>query len=369
MKQATAMYVHVPFCRSICAYCDFTRVGCNHQLIDQWLEHLAQELKERFINPQLKTLYVGGGTPTALNEKQLEHLLELLNPYSQQVDEYTMEINPETMSDEKIAILVKHHINRVSIGLQSTEEKLLQLMNRKHTWSQVQSLIEDLRRVGIENISLDCMIGLPSQTLDEVERTLQKCIQTKVPHLSLYSLTIEENSEFGRKHIQPLPEDQENEMYFKAVELLEAAGYRHYEVSNFALPGYESKHNQVYWHYEDFYGVGLGASGKENQTRYDNTDNFVDYFNHHWVKETISLSEKEEMFEMLMMNLRLKEGMELSRFEETFHQRLQDIFLQPCESLQKKGWIEITKGRIFCTEKGFPILNSVLACFLEALEV
>lgn len=362
---ARAMYVHVPFCQSICAYCDFTRVGAHPLLIEKWLDTLEAELKEKHPQKDLTTLYIGGGTPTALNEEQLKRLLELLSPFTAQLAEYTIEINPETMSLEKIALFKRYGINRISIGLQSTKDHLLKLMRRKHSWKEVQDLIGQLRRAGLDNLSLDVMYSLPQQTMTDLTETIDALIKLEIPHLSLYSLTIEKNSLFGREGISVLDEETEAEMYFTAVRFLEKAGYEHYEISNFARPGYRSKHNQVYWHYEDFYGIGLGASGKENHQRYDNTVNFEEYFAHRWVKEKIPLSKKEEEFEMLMMNLRLKEGMELERFNAYFKEDFVSVFDQPLKMGVQRGWLILEEDRVKCSESGFPILNTVLELFLD----
>ena len=360
-----ALYVHVPFCQSICAYCDFTRVGYHDGLVEQWLIALEKELNSKQINPKLETLYIGGGTPTCLNAEQLKHLLSLLEPYTKEIKEYTIEVNPETMDDEKIQICKQYGINRMSIGLQSIEPKLLKLMNRHHDWKMVKELVEKLRKQGIDNLSLDCMYSLPFQTMEHLLNTLNALIDLKVPHISLYSLTIEENSEFKRKNLDKLDDETEAEMYFKACEVLENAGYKQYEISNFALDDRRSLHNQVYWHYDDFYGISIGASGKENHQRYDNTCNFNDYFRGQWLKETIELSLEDEMFEMVMMNLRLKEGISMERFYQHFQRDLYEVYQKSINQGIEKGWLMFKEGYLLATEKGYPILNTVLELFLD----
>lgn len=359
-----AMYVHVPFCQSICAYCDFTRVGYHEGLAEKWLNALEKELEIKQINPKLETLYIGGGTPTCLSLEQLKHLFNLLKPYTKEIQEYTIEANPETMDDEKIELLKQFGINRISIGLQSTEPRLLKLMNRHHDWEMVKNLVEKLREKGIDNLSLDCMYSLPFQTMENLLDTLNALIDLKVPHISLYSLTIEKNSEFKRKKLDKLDDEIEAEMYFKACEVLEKAGYEHYEISNFALDDKRSLHNQAYWHYDDFYGVSIGASGKENHQRYDNTCNFNDYFKGNWIENTIDLSLEDEMFEMIMMNLRLKEGISLACFYKKFHRNLYEVYQKSIDQGIEKGWLMMENGYLLATEVGYPILNSVLELFL-----
>lgn len=360
-----AMYVHVPFCQSICAYCDFTRVGYHEGLVEKWFTALEKELESKQIYSELETLYIGGGTPTCLNTMQLKHLLSLLAPYTKKIKEYTIEVNPETMSEEKIDLLKQFGINRISIGLQSTDERLLKLMNRHHDWKMVKELVERFREKGIDNLSLDCMYSLPFQTMENLLDTLNALIDLKIPHISLYSLTIEENSEFNRKNLKKLDDDTEAEMYFKACEVLEKAGYTQYEISNFALDNKRSMHNQAYWHYDDFYGISIGASGKENHRRYDNTCNFNDYFKGKWIENIIELSLEDEMFEMIMMNLRLKEGISLKRFYERFHRELYEVYQNSIDLGIEKGWLMLRKGYLFATEKGYPILNTVLELFLD----
>ncbi len=358
-----AMYVHVPFCKSICSYCDFTRVGCNARLIQQWLQALQKEVDHKDINPNLKTIYVGGGTPSALNEEELECLLELLSPYAHNVKEYTIEINPETMTPVKYLLLQKYGVNRISIGVQSISERLLKLMNRSHSWTQVIDVINCLHDVGIKNISLDCMYSLPTQSSQELLQTLQAYIDLEVSHISMYSLTIEENSQFYREHYEKLHDEQEEDYYFKAIELLEGAGYFQYEISNFAKPGFESLHNQVYWRYEDFYGVGLGASGKENHKRYTQTSNFQDYFLQKGLKE-IHLSEEDEMFEFIMMNLRLRSGFDINRFNELFGHDFLMKYKHVIQKLTLQDLIQLDNQWIKCTEKGYPLLHSILEEFI-----
>ncbi len=364
IKKTSSLYVHVPFCKSICAYCDFTRSKCNDDLIEKWLFALKEEISQKDINRNLKTIYIGGGTPTSLNTNQLSQLLEMIQPYSSVVEEYTIEVNPETMDLEKLQILKKFGINRISMGLQAVQSNLLKLMNRKHTLDDVKLWVNHFKENGITNISLDLLYSLPTQSMIDLEESIDEVIKLNINHISIYSLTIEPGSEFKRLNYTSLSEDEEASIYFKAVSKLNEAGIIQYEISNFARLGYESKHNLAYWHYDDFYGIGMGASGKENHCRYDNTNNFNHYFNH-IEPEIIHLSKKDEMFEMIMMNLRLVRGMKIIDFNEKFNEDFKDIYAYAIISCINKGWLEMDDGFVRCTELGYPILNTVLEEFME----
>ena len=364
-KSPQALYLHVPFCHSICAYCDFTRAPIHPQLTQKWLQSLSKEISERVVNKKLKTIYLGGGTPTALTASDLDTLLCLLDDYAKEVEEYTIEVNPESLTEEKVKILKKHGVHRLSIGIQSTKGSLLQLMGRKHTFNQVVTWVKYLQSEGFNNISVDCMYSLPTQTKEDLLQTLQDLVSLHIQHVSLYSLTIEPHSRFGREGFCNLDEDTESSMYFFAVDYLRSQGFHQYEISSFAQVGFQSQHNQVYWHYEDYYGIGLGASGKENHKRYDNTTYFPDYFKGEWIKEMISLSIEDEMFEMVMMNLRLHQGLELKRFNCYFQQEFDVVFKRSVQSCLQKNWLEIENGFVRCTNLGYPILNTILQEFMD----
>ena len=282
-----SMYVHVPFCKSICSYCDFTRVSYQEAMVDKWLVQIKKDLAN-VENKNLDTIYLGGGTPSCLSLKQLEELLVALDSFSV-AKEYTIEVNPETLTNDKAKLLVEHGINRVSLGVQSFNDDLLRVISRKHTKNDVVNSISLLNDVGITNISVDLMYGLPTQTLQQLSDDLLFATSLEIKHVSIYSLTIEPNSVFGRNNVETIDMDLETDMYTKAIELLEKHGFLQYEISSFAKSGYESKHNLVYWHYEDFYGIGIGASGKEGNIRYSNISDYKSYLAGERKREVIDL--------------------------------------------------------------------------------
>lgn len=359
MTTANYLYVHIPFCKTICYYCDFVHRVYHEDIADAYLVSLQKEIESKQIS-RLKTIYIGGGTPTSLNERQLDILLSLFDAYVSEVEEYTIEINPETLTEEKIQILKKHGVNRVSIGLQTTEDRLLKLLNRHHTFSNVQSVVSLLRQYGINNISLDIMYSLPFQTMESLKKSVNDALSLHPTHLSLYSLTIEENTVFERKGYDHLDEDTEADMYEWIVQKLNDSCYHQYEVSNFALEGYESQHNQAYWRYEDFYGCGAGASGKENHIRYEKSKDIRQYIQDPFQQEEIILDQNDEMFENIMMSLRMKQGMDIHTFDERFQTSFIDVYGEKIKPLIQRGLVEIVNGYFRCSEQGFEIMNSIL---------
>ncbi len=359
------LYVHVPFCKHICFYCDFCHTVYQESLVDQWLDALEIELKEKEVNPFQKTIYIGGGTPTSLSFLQLERLLILLDPYRSVCEEYTIEVNPETMTEEKCILLQKHGINRVSIGLQSSDDEMLRKIGREHTFQNVREVVMMFQKAGIENISLDIMYSLPGSSLQMLKKTIDDAIALQPKHLSLYSLTIEPNTVFERKNIQPLDLETETDMYEYICSELPKRGYQQYEISNFCIPGYESQHNIGYWHYDDFYGISCGASGKENHERYDNVSHVAKYLKNPLETEKIPLSLNDEKFEMIMMSLRLVEGLPISLYENRFHCSFKSDYGEKVQKQVMKGLLEYEGDFLKCTKKGFEILNDILVDLMD----
>lgn len=359
-KKAEALYVHVPFCDHICSYCDFAHVIYREETVQKWLSALRKEMEAYPISSSLKTIYIGGGTPSALSVQELDTLLSCFDPCRNDVIEYTMEVNPETVTEDKAACMESHGINRISMGLQTSNDVLLKKIGRHHTFADVKKAVSVLRRAGIHNLSLDLMYSLPDQTMKDLEKSIRDAMSLQPEHLSLYSLTIEENTVFGKTGVTNLDEDTEADMYEYICQTLPVHGYQQYEISNFALPGYESRHNLTYWHYDDFIGLGCGASGKENHARYDHTKNIQAYLKDPTHRDLIPLTEEDEQFEMVMMNLRLKEGMKLSAYEEKFSEDYHVRFGTKSQKLIEKGLLEEKNGFIRASDRGYEILNSVL---------
>lgn len=356
-------YVHVPFCNHICAYCDFFRSGYNALLADQWLNVICDEIKAKKL-PKLSTLYIGGGTPTALSETQLERLLQALDHARSESCEYTMEANLSSLSDTKLAIMKKHGINRISLGVQSFQDHLLAAIGRTHRQADIEPCLKRIHSYDIHNISIDLIYGLPDQTLRQWQEDLSYAISLPITHISIYSLTIEPNSQFGRAGIQPADENLDAQMYEYACQYLNAHGFIQYEISSFAKGDARSRHNLAYWNYDDFYGIGCGASGKEAHIRYDNTRRFDLYFTQGADPDQIVLSKRDEMFEMIMMSLRKKEGMSRALFQARFHRDVCDVYPEAIETNRAKGYLQCSETHLFATETGYPLLHEILIEFL-----
>lgn len=359
MTRIKHLYIHVPFCNSICYYCDFCHVVYKDDLVDKWLNRLAKEIKDNCFD-QYETIYIGGGTPSCLHIKKLRQLLELIKPYTNNVLEYTIEVNPESIDIDKIKLFNEYGINRVSIGIQSSNDEILKSLNRKHTYLDAINCINLLKENGIDNISVDLMYSLPNQDMNILNDTLKDVLGLNVKHISIYSLTIEENSVFGKKNIKSLDEDIEADMYELIESTLTQNGYIHYEVSNYCIEGYQSKHNLGYWLYDDFIGLSLGASSKINNNRYTNTRSFDKYFNDTDIKEENLILSKEDLtFENIMMSLRTIYGLNIKHFNEKY-----DVdFMERYKDVLNNKYLKIVDGNLICNN--LELLNSILLEFMS----
>lgn len=361
---AQALYVHIPFCDAICAYCDFARVLNKPEVVEEYLDVLEAEMKLKDLT-NLKTVYIGGGTPSALTPSQLTRLFTMLDPYTKNLEEYTIEINPESLTREKGLVMKSFGVNRASLGMQVTQNKLLKVIDRKHTIEEVYEAVEVLHSVGIDNISIDLMYGIPTQTIEDLHESLQVLMDFNINHISLYGLTIEPNSKFGRLGYKPAPSDLDASMYELAVDFLAKHGFNRYEISNFAKEGYQSIHNKVYWNYDDFIGLGLHASGKEKHVRYTNNRNLRQYLNGKFEGEIIELTKEDEMFEYLMMNLRLSEGMSISKYNQSFDVDFKEKYQEVIKELQGEGLLLLEDDNVRASAKGLELLFDVLEKFME----
>ena len=356
-------YLHVPFCKQICAYCDFFRCGYNSLLANKWLEVIAKEIVDLQLT-NLKTLYIGGGTPTALSYHQLECLLKLLQPSIDAEGEYTMEANLSHLNDDLLKLITSYGVNRLSLGVQSFQNHLLERIGRTHRKEDVLPTLERIHQHGIDNISIDLIYGLPNQTLEMWQADLAYAITLPITHISLYALTIEPNSRFAKEGVEAAEENLDADMYEYACSFLQAHGFEQYEISSFAKKECYSKHNLAYWNYDDFYGIGCGASGKSNDARYDNTKNFIEYLEHGASPTLIKLSQEEAKFEMIMMSLRKKEGLNLSLYQERFGSDVYTDFKAVIDQNVQKNNLIIDENYLYASDKGFEILNDILIDFL-----
>ncbi|MBS4460584.1 radical SAM family heme chaperone HemW [Lactococcus petauri] len=369
-NQTKAAYVHIPFCSHICYYCDFAKVLMTGQPVEAYIDELLKEYDSYDIS-SLKTLYIGGGTPSVLPADQLEKLLTHLTKKLdlEELEEFTVEANPSDLTDEVLAVLANSPVNRISLGVQSFDDKLLKKIGRTHTEAQVYSSIERLRAAGFENITIDLIYGLPNQTMEMVERDVQKFLELDLPHVALYSLILEDHTVFmnrQRRGRLRLPSDDRNaDMYEYIIEMLTSKGYSHYEVSNFGKIGYESKHNMTYWDNAEYYGIGAGASGYLDGIRYKNHGPV-----HHYLREENKrvneevLTRKQRIEEEMFLGLRKKNGVSIERFHKKFGQTLEEVYGTIIEELAFQKMLFEADGRIQMTEKGFELGNEVFERFL-----
>jgi len=372
-KKPTSAYVHIPFCTQICYYCDFSKVFIKNQPVDSYLEHLLQEFHSYDIQ-KLRTLYIGGGTPTALSASQLEVLLEGLtkNLDLSMLEELTIEANPGDLDADKIAVLKNSAVNRVSLGVQTFDDKMLKKIGRSHTEKDIYENIDRLKLAGFDNISIDLIYALPGQTMDQVRDNVAKAIALDIPHMSLYSLILENHTVFMnrmRRGKLPLPKEElEAEMFEYIIAELEKAGFEHYEISNFSKTGFESRHNLMYWDNAEYYGIGAGASGYVDGVRYKNHGPIRHYLKA--VEEGSArineehLSQREQMEEEMFLGLRKKSGVSMARFEEKFERSFQELYGEIVKDLIQQGLMQLDGDRVRMTKRGLFLGDTVAERFI-----
>ncbi len=359
------LYVHIPFCRCICAYCDFYKLKYQENMADKFVYAFHKEVENKQLNSNLKTIYLGGGTPSALTEEQLEATLSILDQYRHHVEEYTIECNPESITKEKLAIMVKYGVNRISLGVQSFDDRLQNIMERICPKQEILDVIQMIYENGITNISVDFIYGLPTQTLAMWENDLNEIVRNPyISHLSLYSLTIEKNTKFQKLGYQPANSELETQMYDKAIEILTKFGFEQYEISSFTKNKQYSKHNLSYWNYKDFYGLGPGASGKENLVRYDNERNLINYTSFKFNQNLIPLSLEDNIYEHIMMNLRVKWGINIDEFNQIHQINLVEKYQDAINKNIEKKWLVLENGYLKTTYEGMFALHDILVDFL-----
>ena len=369
----SSAYVHIPFCTQICYYCDFSKVFIKNQPVDAYLEHLIQETRSYEIS-KLRTLYIGGGTPTALSAQQLAYLLTELPKVMDlsEVEEFTIEANPGDLDPDKIAVLKESQVNRVSLGVQTFDNKMLKKIGRSHQEQDIYDNIRHLKQAGFDNISIDLIYALPGQTMDQVKENVAKAIDLDIPHMSLYSLILENHTVFMnrmRRGKLPLPKEElEAEMFEYIIEELEKGGFEHYEISNFSKPGFESRHNLVYWDNAEYYGLGAGASGYVDGIRYKNHGPIRHYLEAveagkaRITEEYLTLEEKME--EELFLGLRKKTGVSKARFEEKFGVSFDQRYGQVVASLTEQGLLVPDDKQVRMTKRGLFLGDTVAEKFI-----
>ncbi|MCP3772598.1 radical SAM family heme chaperone HemW [Paenibacillus sp. MZ04-78.2] len=377
-----AVYIHIPFCTNKCHYCDFNSYVLKGQPVMDYLDALEREMERtvQTVPPgEIETIFVGGGTPTVLTPEQMEVFLRRVRAYfpawSPQL-EFTMEANPGTTDLEKLQAMKEGGVNRISFGVQSFDNGLLEGIGRIHNTDDVYRSLENARKAGFTNLSIDLMFGLPKQTKTVMEATLKEALALDLPHYSIYSLKVEENTLFHTLYERgqlPLPEeDEEIGMFLLIMERLCSAGYGQYEISNFARPGYESRHNAMYWRNQSYYGLGAGAHGYVHGQRHVNIKGVQPYIDA--TRSGLPLLEKnavevhEAMEDFMMVGLRMLGGVRKADFNEQFGMELDDVFGHVLQRQCSLGLLEASAGGYKLSKRGVLLGNEVFGEFLGAVK-
>lgn len=372
------LYIHIPFCAQKCHYCDFNSKAADEDLIKRYLNALQEEIKliaNKYNTPKLRTIYIGGGTPTILSGQQLSQILQQCRQeFKFKSDlEVTMEANPGTLTKEKLKLTKQAGVNRLSLGVQSFNEHLLAKLGRIHSKDDVITSYRLARELGFANISFDLMFALPGQSLSEWENTLQQTIQLGPEHISAYNLKIEEDTIFGQwlkeGKIEKVDQELDLKMYRRTIELLEKNNYYQYEISNFSKRGYNSRHNKIYWKNHEYLALGPGAHFYDGQFRGYNVTNIEEYCSCLEKQELAianqnQLSRAEKIEETLMLGLRLNSGISLTDFKKRFNESLSEIYGLELKKLQKQNLIKQKQGQLFLTNRGREVANQVLSSFI-----
>lgn len=373
-EKELGIYIHIPFCMKKCYYCDFVSYANEQKLIEQYIEALKKEIKSVGVgvtSTKISTIYIGGGTPSFIDSK---YIVQILNIIEQNFDllynaEITIEVNPGTITKEKLEDYIKCGINRISIGLQSTNDILLKEIGRIHTYEQFLETYKLVKAVGFKNINIDLMLGLPNQTMEILEDSVEKIVKLNPQHISIYSLILEEGTKLydlvEANTLTILDDEIERDMYWKIKEKLDKAGYIHYEISNFAKQGYESIHNMNCWDQKEYIGFGVAAHSYMDNKRYSNTEKIKDYIvgvglvptQISIIHEVQDILSKQKEF--MMLGLRKIEGVKISDFKNKFTQNPLYIFRNELNKLVEQELLEIDMNNIKLTNKGLDLANIV----------
>lgn len=375
----TSVYVHIPFCEHICYYCDFNKVFIEGQPVDEYVDLLVNEIAwtmARDGSPMIETVYIGGGTPTSLTAKQLDRLLTGMHRHLriESNAEFSVEANPGDVDMEKMAVLKHHGVNRLSMGVQSFDNRLLKKIGRIHTKEDVIESVSRAKKAGFDNLSIDLIFRLPSQTIETFKDSLEQALHLDLPHYAVYSLILENKTVFyqlmrkGKLHLPS--EDDDADMYELAIDMLERAGRKQYEISNFAKDGYASKHNKTYWDNGHYYGFGAGAHGYLGTKRYKNNGPIQHYLEPLRQGElpifsTESLSKAQIMEEEVFLGLRKIEGISQSLFQQKYGCSIQSIYHDELQLLHNVGLLETVNDAIRLTKRGIFLGDTVFQTFLK----
>lgn len=367
-----SIYIHIPFCASKCYYCDFISFIKHEKRFEEYKNALINEIKSFKINENKKvySIFIGGGTPSIFPVEYITEILytifDCFNVSSNA--EITIETNPESVDIEKLKVYKSLAINRVSIGLQAWQDEILKKLGRIHNNKMFIQAYYDIVEAGFENVNVDLMFSLPSQTIEDFDETIENILALKPKHISAYSLIIEESTLFYNLYkqgkIYQTSDEVDRNMYYNIKDKLTNRGYTHYEISNFAIDGYECKHNIVYWKRGDYIGFGLGSHSMINNIRFSNTSNFSEYINGKTIAEKEILSKDDIYSEYMFLGLRMIEGININHFADIFNVSIYDVYENKIKKLCNENLIFLENGFIKLTPKGIDLSNMVFVEFL-----
>lgn len=364
----TGLYIHIPFCIQKCKYCDFTSFAGMEHMADKYIKALENEMRA-YCGETVDTIFLGGGTPTVLTAKQLKKLAEMCFEFFdvQKGYEFTAEANPGTLDDEKISAMLDGGINRISVGVQSFNDSELQKIGRIHNAETAYNTVCHLKKMGFDNINIDLMTALPSQTPDSLKHTLKTAVSLPVTHISAYSLIIEDGTPLEREYSQGrllLPDEEtDRQMYHDTVNILKESGFLQYEISNFARQGFECRHNIKYWTGERYIGIGLSAHSYDGDKRYFNTSDIDDYLADA-PHEVTYLSKQDKISEFIITGLRMNRGISKQKFISRFGISIEELYGNELNKFIDLGLISYENGCYKLTERGIDVSNSVLCEFV-----
>lgn len=354
-----AVYVHIPFCKHICSYCDFPKVLHIDSFVEDYLEALKKEIEDNYEGERIKTIYIGGGTPSCMTKKERIKLFRILEIFNRTPDcEYTFECNPGDIDEALLDDIITGGVNRISIGIESFDPDKLNILEREVDFKDIEQKLTLIRNRGIDNINLDLMYAVPGEKISILKKDIQKLIKLNPTHISTYSLILEDHTKLKNNGTEYISEDLDRKMYDTICEKLKKAGYKHYEVSNFAKEGYESKHNLNYWNNKEYYGFGLGASGYKDAFRYTNTKNLHEYIDGSFRKEQLLMTYKDQMDNELMLGLRKLEGINVDAFYNKYGENIQDVY--PIKELIVAKDLFYKNGFLFINPNKIYVMNEIL---------
>jgi oxygen-independent coproporphyrinogen-3 oxidase len=371
MSDKISLYIHIPFCKKKCLYCDFPSYENMESSINEYVKVLSEEVKDLKYK-KFNTIFIGGGTPTFLSLKEWRVLKEALNSkLVEQPIEFTVEVNPGTADKEKLVFLKNMGVNRLSIGLQAWQESLLKNLGRIHSRIDFLELYKSARKIGFDNINIDLMYGLPGQSFENWKETLDQVTLLKPEHISCYSLIIEENTPFYNMHQQgiiKLPsEEEERKMNEFTISYLREKGYTRYEISNWAKKDKECKHNLVYWDLDNYIGCGSGAHSYIDGFRFNNEESVKRYISDSFKekeKKKIKNSLENDMEEFVFLGLRKMKGISIDKFNRKFKKSIFDVYGRVIQKYVENGYLILDENNLFLSEKGIEVSNSIMCDFI-----